>query len=143
MNIQATLETFLHEYLNESDKKNIDRILISIESHSGHFFIIDSAKLMGLAEKSDKFQLAIYFSVNNRTKADKAILKRMEQSATFNDFKKFTDKNSAVFIANTNNNKEGIAQTIENIVKTTFPSFDISKIRIELIRIKEWINIQE
>lgn len=143
MNIQATIETFIQEYLNEPDKKTIQLILISIENHQGHFFIVDSAKLIGLVGQSDKFQLAIYFSFNNKTKKGKDIQKKIEQSTTFNDFKNFKDKNSAVFVANTNNDKKGISKTVENIVTTTFPSFDISKLKIELKKTKESITIQE
>jgi len=145
MNIQVTLETLIQEYLNEPDKESIQYILLSIENHHGHFFIVDSAwlRLTGHAQQCDKFQLAIYFSFNNRTKMGKAIEKRIEQSTTFKDFKNITDKNSAVFVTNTNNDKKDIYQTIENIIKTTFPSFDISNVKIELKKKGPRFTIQE
>lgn len=132
MNTQAILEGLIDEYLKEPE--SFQYILLNIENHQGHFFIVDRAwlRLTGLVEQSDKFQLAIYFSFNNTTKMGKAIGKRVEQSTAFKDFKKITNKNSAVFVANTNNNKKDICQTIENIIRTTFPSFDISNIKIEL-----------
>jgi hypothetical protein len=141
MLLTKRIESLIHEYLRESDKRKIHHLDISIPGHDGRFWIIDASVLI-IGQQTPEFKLAIYFTINQHSKKGRRVVQTIEMLDLFKDYNKGHDGRNFSFSKVTDNNHFSIAAEIQSKASALFPTLDNDEIKADLIRLENWTMLK-
>src|SRR5262245_27972585 len=130
-------------FLKEPDRKKVHHVEFLVPQQVCKLWIIDDAKMMIGEKQQQSKNMGIYFSVSKHSRKGKRIVQTIEMLDIFKGYHSFDDRRNLIYYKSVGRNSGDLLTESTRIIELLFPAIDKKDIKVNILRMDNWMTIEE